>query len=177
MVNLNLPRWIWICFGEFEFAVVNLNLPWWIWNLRRPTFVTNTFLFTANFKSFPQYFIVRSKIFNYLSNTPLQNFLPLGKTSSPRQNFLSCGKLLKARQIFLSGGKNFLPLQNFSCNLCTTSRGYVLERMMRGVRLFYKSYFFRSLPALGCIFQPFCKLNVPFQVLVLSRSQSFICLL
>ena len=63
-------------------------------------------------------------------------FLPRGKTFflaaklsssrqnfSPRQNFLSRGKLLKARQIFLSGGKTFLPLQNFSSNLCTTSGG------------------------------------------------------
>ena len=39
--NLNLPWWIWICRGEFEFAVVNfkfavvnLNLPWRIWICR-----------------------------------------------------------------------------------------------------------------------------------------------
>ena len=137
---------IWICCDEFEIATVNLNLQLRIWichgefkiycdpQVSRQNFLVhsktlnslhNTLFFGAKF------FIVWATHFNHYKTFFLaaklsfsrQNFLSRGKTSSPRQDFLSRSKLLKARQIFLSGGKTFLPLQNFSCNLCTTSEG------------------------------------------------------
>ena len=96
----------------------------------------NTLLFGAKF------LIIRATHFNHC-----KTFFLAAKLSSSRQNFLTKAKLpfswqtFKSKANFFSGGKTFLPLQNFSCNLCTTSGGGAPLR--EGVRLFYRSDFFQ----------------------------------
>ena len=219
--TVDLPWWILICCGEFKFAVVNLNFPWriliyygeyeiaavnlnlqlWIWICHGEFEIYgDPQVSRQNFKFFPQYFIVRSKIFNYLLNhcktfflaaklsSSRQNFLTKaklphqGKTSSPRQNFLTKAKLPHQGKKLLFSWQTFKSKANLSLrwqNFFTTAKLFIqsVYNLRGGVRLFYRSYFFRSLPVLGRSFQPFCELKVPFQVSLQSRSQSFICLL
>ena len=188
VVNLNLPWWTWICRGEFEIhgdpQVSRQNFL-----IHRKTLNSfhNTLKFGAKFS------IIWATHFNHCKtfflaaklSSSRQNFLPHGKTffftaklSSSRQNFLTKAKHPFSWQPFKRQSKSFLlvtklfvqPVYNFRRTSWRGWRG-------SGVRLFYRYYFFRSLPALGRIFQTFCKLWVPFQVSVHSWSQSFICLL
>ena len=184
VVNLNLPWWIWICLGEFEFAVVNLNLPWWIWiccgkskfavvNLNLPWRIwiyCGEFEITAvnlNFAVVNLNFAVVNLnlswwVWNLRRPTSVtwQTFESKANLSFGWQNFFTAANLFIQSVYNLRGGG-------------ASWRGWQDSR----VRLFYRSYFSRSLPVLGHIFQPFCKLKVPFQVSFQSKSQSFICLL
>ena len=189
VVNLNLLWWIWICRGEFEFIVVNLKLPQWIWICSCEfEFVMVSLKFAATHKC-------HDKTLNSFRNTLLfgakfliiclisaAKFLPHGKTFFLKTKFLTKAKLPFSWQTFESKANLSFWWQNFftAAKLFIQSvynlRGGLLERMTgQQVRLFYRSYFSRSLPVLGHIFQPFCKLKVPFKFhSSLSHSLSFV---
>ena len=107
-------------------------------------------------------------------------FLPRGKTFFRETKFLTKAKLPFSWQTFESKANLSFWWQNFftAAKLFIQSvynlRGGASWRGWQGsrVRLFYRSYFSRSLPVLGHIFQPFCKLKVPFQVSFQSISHS-----
>ena len=123
VVNLNLPWRIWIYCGEFEIAAVNLNLQLWFWICHGEFEIyCDPQVSRQNFKFFPQYFIVRSKIFNYLFNHCKTFFLTAKLSSSRHYNSSNNGQG-KSRQIFLSRGKSFYHCKTFHAICVQLPRG------------------------------------------------------
>ena len=180
LVNLKLPQWIWTCCRdhEFEIAAVNLNLQLWIWICH------GEFEIYSDPQVSRQKFLIHSKTLNSFHNTLLfgAKFLFIWathfnhcKTFFLRQNFFLEAKLShQGKASFLvanfkkQGKSSFLLAKHFTIAKLFIQSVYNLLGEW-GAPLGEDdageesdSFIDPIFSNLGRIFQPFCKLKVPF---------------